>query len=165
MTITIRRHFFFKQWDFPVLSKIRKQMCHVGFYCKHAQTFSVSFPHFSDCTYAVIMCAATGMIHNDMMNILTSYTSENGSLKLGNGENKNRHASLLHSLPHMGSHKSLWSPLLLAVVLFPFLYIYCLCWTSRSCKMLFFMKDYLHSSLKCRWICNVCIKLHIIFCN
>lgn len=68
LTIMVCRHFFLKWWDFPVPSKIGKKTCHVAFQT-NAQTFSVSFPYFSDCTYAVIMRATTGMIHNDIKNV------------------------------------------------------------------------------------------------
>jgi len=48
------------------------------------------------------MCATTtGMIYTDIRTFVTSCTYEYGNLQQGDGENKNRRASLLNLLPHI----------------------------------------------------------------
>lgn len=61
---------FLSQVGFSSSIKDQKGNMSCGFFfTANAKTFSISFPHFSFCTYAVIMHALTGVIHNDFKNI------------------------------------------------------------------------------------------------
>ncbi len=137
--------------------KDRKENVSCGF---SLQTFSVSFPHFSVCTCAV-MRATTGMIHNDITNICNLTRKLKWEFEAGRcrkQEQTSLTASFVtsHRKPQEFLKSSFACSVVSILIYLPFKLDLQIWYNLYD---FIFIKDYLHISS--RWICNMCI-LHII---